>query len=80
MDKVLLNLVRTRADLSYALVHNLIHNLLVELLTHYAKRAENERCFSTVKLSGTKLRMLPLLELGRIIENQNSDFPEKSEF
>ena len=30
----------TRADLSFALVNNL------ELLTHYAKRAENERRFS----------------------------------
>ena len=32
--------LRTRADLSYELVHNL------ELLTHFAKRAGNERWFS----------------------------------
>ena len=30
--------------------------------------------YITVELSGTELRTLPLLVLGGIIENQNSDF------
>ena len=40
----------TRADLSFALVNNL------ELLTHYAKRAENERCFSRQNRDEKKTR------------------------
>ena len=43
--------LRTRADLSYALVHNL------ELLTHFAKRAENERCFSRQNRDEKKTEM-----------------------
>ena len=42
----------TRADLSFALVNNL------ELLTHYTKRAENERCFSRQ----TEMRKKPRYE------------------
>ena len=41
----------TRADLSFALVNNL------ELLTHYAKRAENERCFSRQNRNEKKTEM-----------------------
>ena len=41
----------TRADLSFALVNNL------ELLTHYTKRAENERCFSRQNRDEKKTEM-----------------------
>ena len=43
--------LRTRADLSFALVHNL------ELLTHFLKRAENERCFSIQNRDEKKTEM-----------------------
>ena len=44
--------LRTRADLSY--VYALVHNL--ELLTHFAKRAGNERWFSRQTEMGKKPR------------------------
>jgi hypothetical protein len=43
-----MKVLRTRADLSFALVHNL------KLLTHFAKRAENERCFSRQNLHANR--------------------------
>jgi hypothetical protein len=43
--------LRNRADLSFALVHNL------ELLTHFLKRAENERCFSSQNRDEKKTEM-----------------------
>jgi hypothetical protein len=50
--------LRTRADLSYALVHNL------ELPTHFAKRAENERWFSRQNRDEKKTRYEKLLQYG----------------
>ena len=52
-------MLRTRADLSYALVHNL------ELLTHYAKRAENERCFSRQNRDEKKTEMRKNIQVAR---------------
>ena len=48
----------TRADLSFALVNNL------ELLTHYAKRAENERCFSRQNRDEKKTEMRKIYRYG----------------
>jgi hypothetical protein len=45
-----LGALSVRTDLSYALVHNL------ELLTHFAKRAQNERWFSSKTESRKKPR------------------------
>ena len=50
----------TRADLSFALVNNL------ELLTHYAKRAENERCFSRQNRDEKKTEMRKNIRVRRV--------------
>ena len=50
----------TRADLSFALVNNL------ELLTHYTKRAENERCFSRQNRDGKKTEMRKNIRVRRV--------------
>ena len=44
----------TRADLSFALVNNLE---LLTSITHYTKRAENERCFSRQNRDEKKTEM-----------------------
>ena len=51
---------RTRTDLRYALVHNL------KLLTHFAKRAENERCFSRQNRDGKKTEMAKITYTGTV--------------
>ena len=54
----------TRADLSFALVNNL------ELLTHYTKRAENERCFSRQNRDEKKTEMRKNIQVERNLHLQ----------
>jgi hypothetical protein len=49
----------TRADLSFVLVHN------IELLTHFAKRAENERCFSTSRQNRDRKKTMKKTEMAK---------------
>ena len=56
----------TRADLSFALVNNL------ELLTHYAKRAENERCFSRQNRDEKKTEMRKIYRLLNYLDSQRA--------
>ena len=54
----------TRADLSFALVNNL------ELLTHYTKHAENERCFSRQNRDEKKTEMRKNIQVERNLHLQ----------
>ena len=54
----------TRADLSFALVNNL------QLLTHYKKRAENERCFSRQNRDEKKTEMRKNIQVERNLHLQ----------